>query len=274
MRLAMAISPSRDSSSTDAHLAQVHAHRVVGAAETFLVDVAAGLRLAFLAALALGLFRLGGGLAVLVVLVLDNLDAHLAEHRHDVLDLLGAHLLRRQDGVQLLEGDVAALAPLGDQPLDGGAIGCRAGWCRHRLRRSRCQSWRCLVAITLALPKLCRRRPAFRPAGSASASASVVRRMPWLSRRAAAKGDQPRPGRRSSARQRRQAPTRQQPLASRRLRCMSPIEMPPSRLRFRRLRVRTRTQAWQGASQDVAPQSVIIRCVQVVQQAAESSASA
>ncbi len=31
MRLAMAISPSRDSSSTAAHLAQVHAHRVVRA---------------------------------------------------------------------------------------------------------------------------------------------------------------------------------------------------------------------------------------------------
>ena len=51
---------------------------------------------------------------------LDDVDAHLAEHRVDVLDLLGGDLLRRQDLVQLVHGDVAARLGLLDDPLDGG----------------------------------------------------------------------------------------------------------------------------------------------------------
>ena len=46
-----------------------------------------------------------------VVLGLDDVDAHLGQHRHRVLDLLGGHLVGRQGGVQLVIGDVAALLP-------------------------------------------------------------------------------------------------------------------------------------------------------------------
>ena len=93
-----------------AHLAQVHAHRVVGAADIVVVEIAAGLGLAVL-----GLGR--GGL--LGVLVLDDVDAELGEHRHRVLDLLGRHLLGRQRGVQFVIGEVAALLAAQHHLLDG-----------------------------------------------------------------------------------------------------------------------------------------------------------
>ena len=107
-----------------AHLAQVHPHRIVGAAEARLVDVA-GLLL-FLGLL--GLLDLDDGrLAVLGLLALDDLDAHLREIGHHVFDLLGAVLIRRQDRVQLVEGDVAALLAPRDQPLDGGGLHVEQG---------------------------------------------------------------------------------------------------------------------------------------------------
>ncbi len=101
-----------------AHLAQIHPHRIIGTAQALLIHIAAGF--GGLVRLALGLLRLGNDLAILVVFVLDNLDAHFAEHGHDILDLLGGHLFGRQNRVQLFERDIPALAPLGDQPLDRG----------------------------------------------------------------------------------------------------------------------------------------------------------
>jgi hypothetical protein len=88
-----------------AHLAQVHAHRVVGAVELF--GLAGGER--DLAARG-GLDHVGRALVLSVLVrlvVLDDVDAHFREHRHHVLDLLRADLLGRQDGVELVVGDVA-----------------------------------------------------------------------------------------------------------------------------------------------------------------------
>src|SRR6266478_1587410 len=108
-----------------AHFAQIHAHRIIralgrllgfGLGRDLLLD------LDQLAALALGLFL--GLLARLLslfahLLGLDEVDAHLAEHREDILDLLGIDLLRGQHQVDLVMGDVAALLGGADELLDG-----------------------------------------------------------------------------------------------------------------------------------------------------------
>ena len=99
-----------------AHFAQVHADGIVGAAEALLVHIAGGLTLLAFLLLLLGL---GCGLAFLVLLVLDDLDAHFVEVGHHVLDLFGG-LVGREDGVQLIEGDVATFLALRDEPLCGG----------------------------------------------------------------------------------------------------------------------------------------------------------
>ena len=84
------------------HRAQIHAHGIIGALGR-LLGLGLGrdllLDLDQLAALALGLFV--GLLALLLALFarllgLDHVDAHLAEHRQHVLDLLGIDLLRGQ----------------------------------------------------------------------------------------------------------------------------------------------------------------------------------
>jgi hypothetical protein len=94
-----------------AHLAQIHAHRIVGA-----VDRLGGLFHLDRQPRALGL--LGHFLGV--DLAFDHVDAHFGEHRHGVLDLLGGHFLRGQHVVELVIGDVAALLGQLDHPLDGG----------------------------------------------------------------------------------------------------------------------------------------------------------
>src|SRR5229473_526854 len=86
-----------------------------------------------LAALALALFV--GLLALLLslfarLLGLDHVDAHLAEHREDILDLLGIDLFRQR--VDLIMGDVAALLGGADELLDG-----RVGEVAQRQRRVR-----------------------------------------------------------------------------------------------------------------------------------------
>ena len=70
--------------------------------------------------LALGLLLHLGGEVLGLLLALDHVDAHLVEHRHDVLDLLGRGLVRGQNRIELIEGDIAARLGELDHPLDGG----------------------------------------------------------------------------------------------------------------------------------------------------------
>ena len=98
-----------------AHLAQIHAHGIVGALRRL---VLLGRRRA---AWSVDLDELavpvsssssssfGGLLVGLGFLGLDDVDAHLVEHREDVLDLVGGHLLGRQHALIWSMGDVAAL---------------------------------------------------------------------------------------------------------------------------------------------------------------------
>ena len=112
-----------------AHLAQVHADRIVGAVGRLLGrgladdDGAGRRRLDELAALGLLVVAAVGalrGLALLGLLGLDDVDAHLGELAEHVLDLLGGEFLGGQNLVQLVIGDVAALLRELDHPLDGG----------------------------------------------------------------------------------------------------------------------------------------------------------
>ena len=108
-----------------AHLAKIHAHRVVGALDRLLglgfgrrlrrdLDQLAGLGFLALGLLArLLLFRLG-------LLGLNHVDAHFVECRQNVFNLLRGDLLRGYDRIELLVGDVAALRGLLDHLRDGG----------------------------------------------------------------------------------------------------------------------------------------------------------
>ena len=87
-----------------AHLAQIHAHRIVGAADIVVVEIASRL--------AVGSVSFGCG-RLLALLALDNVDAQFGQHRHRVLDLLRRHLIGWQGGVQFVIGQVAALLDRG-----------------------------------------------------------------------------------------------------------------------------------------------------------------
>ena len=63
--------------------------------------------------------RLGGG-SFLDLFRIDNVHAEIGEHRHDVFDLVGRDLVRRQDFVQLVIGDIAARLRNFDETLYGG----------------------------------------------------------------------------------------------------------------------------------------------------------
>ena len=101
-----------------AHLAQVHAHGIVGAAELLVLAGRFGGDHGGLGRLS----RSGGG-GLFLLLGLDHVDAGFRQHRHRVLDLLGGHFVGRQGGVQLVVGDVAALLALLDELLELGAEG-------------------------------------------------------------------------------------------------------------------------------------------------------
>ena len=95
-----------------AHLAQVHAHGIVGAADVLVGDVAGG-----------GALLRRFGRVFLGLVALDHGDAHFREHGHGVLDLLRGHLVGWEHLVQLVVGDVAALLGLSDHLFDGRAHG-------------------------------------------------------------------------------------------------------------------------------------------------------
>ena len=120
MRLAMAISPSRDSSSTEPisrrYMRTGSSVRSDGSAR------ASALTGRFCCGQRRGRCprrrRLVVGGGFLALFLLDDVDPHLGEHRHHVLDLLGGHFLRGQNGVEFVVGDVAARLGGLDQPLD------------------------------------------------------------------------------------------------------------------------------------------------------------
>ena len=122
MRLAMAISPSRESSSTEPisrrYMRTGSSVRSVGS----LVSALAGT----FCWTSTSSFSVSGSssssslVVVVGLLGLDDVDAHLREHGEHVLDLLGIDLLRGQNGVDLVVGDVAALLGGADELLDRG----------------------------------------------------------------------------------------------------------------------------------------------------------
>src|SRR5215831_19113049 len=101
MRLAMAISPSRDRSLTGPisrrYMRTGSSVRSVGSLASDLAGTFCWTSASSLLSL---LARLLG---------LDHVDAHLAENREHILDLLGIDLLRGQHRVDLVMGGVAAL---------------------------------------------------------------------------------------------------------------------------------------------------------------------
>jgi hypothetical protein len=114
MRLAMAISPSRERSSTEPISRRyIRTGSSVRSSVSPPLEATAISREVETSTISPLLV-----LALLGLVVLDDVDAHLREHRHHVLDLLGGHLFGRQDGVQLVVGDVAALLRVADHPLD------------------------------------------------------------------------------------------------------------------------------------------------------------
>ena len=108
-----------------AHLAQIHAHRVVGALDR-LASLGFGRRLRRDLDQFARLGFLVGGLVERLLLVgrgllgLDHVDAHLVELRQNVLDLLGSGIRQGYDRIELFVGGVAALHGLLDHFRDGG----------------------------------------------------------------------------------------------------------------------------------------------------------
>ncbi len=103
-----------------AHLAQIHAHGIVGALGGLL---GGGLGLGDRGGGNHGAGRIGGpllarGRRLLGLVGVDDVDAHVGEHRHGVLDLLGGYLLGGEHLVQLVIGDKAARLRGLDQLLD------------------------------------------------------------------------------------------------------------------------------------------------------------
>ncbi len=139
-----------------AHFAQIHADGIVGAlAGLGLLDFGDGL-LRDLDKLVVGvvgvvfLFLVGVGL-----FGFGDVDAHVREHRHDVLDLLGRRRVGGQHFVELIEGHEAALLGLLDHLLDRG-IG-QVEQRRRRVGAVLLGGVRCLVVFFLVfnLQRLC-----------------------------------------------------------------------------------------------------------------------
>src|SRR5690606_21602011 len=93
------------------HLAQIHAHWIVGPVRRLLLRRSSYNRSA-------SRFREFGGFFLAIALcfgflasliVLDNVDAHVGQHRHCVFDLLRRHFLGRKHRIQFVHRDKAAL---------------------------------------------------------------------------------------------------------------------------------------------------------------------
>jgi hypothetical protein len=102
------------------HLAQVHPHRVIGALDGFLLFLDDRTLVE-----RIGLDLVLGGVLLRVDRVLvgfDDIDAHLRDRGHDVLDLVGGHLVLRQCLVQFIDRDDATALGAGDQLADRGIV--------------------------------------------------------------------------------------------------------------------------------------------------------
>src|SRR5262249_1088208 len=110
-----------------AHVAEVHAHRVVSSLGRFFgTGFEQNRALLDFDSLALAfdflLLWLLTGLDLFLkpsLFGLDHVDAHLAESRQNALDLLGIDLFRSQQRVDLVVGDIAAPLGSADQRLYG-----------------------------------------------------------------------------------------------------------------------------------------------------------
>src|SRR6516165_10767683 len=160
MRLATAISPSRERSFTDAILPKyVRTGSSVRSAGALAVDLA-GSDVCRISASSLSpsvsSSSSGSSWAAASspsrAFGLDHVDAHLTEPRQNVLDLLGIDLIRSQQCVDLIVCDIAP--PLGgaDQRLDGRIGKVEQGPIRRgpgALRPSFSVFWETLLAINL-----------------------------------------------------------------------------------------------------------------------------
>src|SRR4249919_728544 len=108
MRLAMAISPSRESNSTEPISRRYMRTGSSVRSDGSFFSVVASLFGRLFAVFGIGVFGL------------DHVDAHLIEHRVDILDLVGGHFARGHDFVDLVDGDVAAFLGGLDHFLDAG----------------------------------------------------------------------------------------------------------------------------------------------------------
>jgi len=100
-----------------AHLAQVHAYRIVRTVQLFRRGRPKG-------HFAVGrrCVHHGGRLQLFVFgfFVFDNVDAHFGQHRHHVFDLFRTHLIRGQNLIQLIIRNIAFFPRLSDHLFDGG----------------------------------------------------------------------------------------------------------------------------------------------------------
>ena len=95
------------------HFEEVHANRIVGAPELVIRCVRGNSSgVGGRDRLALGDF--------LALLVFDDVDAHLRQQRHGVLDLIRRHLVRRQHFVKIIVRDIAAFFGALQETLDAG----------------------------------------------------------------------------------------------------------------------------------------------------------
>src|SRR5690606_23404642 len=107
-----------------AHLAQIHAHWVVGPfgrRGLFLLGDVLGAFVLIVVAVGGDLVWAFAGLLFLfgrILIALDDVDAHLVDRGLDVLDLVGRHLARRKRFVEFVVSEVSAALRLGDQLLD------------------------------------------------------------------------------------------------------------------------------------------------------------